>query len=842
MSLLTLFHFLLYMSFNAYTDAELVRWGFEAPFGGAVIHGRYDLTAEYLSNITGATVEVVPLIDDLELATAAGNGSLQMLQTGSGVYTCVEAKYGFVPLLNTLEPHAGRNITTVAGIIYARADDDSVNSIFDIKGKAVATGPFLYLSTFQSQWSYLKENNVDFFSEASAVLIATNPSTAVTDVASGKYPIGWTRAGLPEDMQAAGTLKQGLLKILNVKNYSDFPYATTTKQYPGNKISVSPNMSTGLQRALLSAFLTIPSPVASVGQYSQYVPSLPTTETLNMQNNIGLMQFPLKGCSSLTNAFAAVTCPVGYTKSSETSVMDNCKLQGVDCPVNYTCYCRPCFKNRTKQIGSLTKTQFIICLTVISTFFLLILILAASAIWALQSNLTSLLDFVQDSPCGLSALGTVYSGRFDGQSVVCKTVYRMPQGRVLPTALSCLLDSIVLRYKASLVTRRLPNDNENHICHVSSCGIRDRTVVILIPLVTLGSLSDLLNNPTVELPLSLTLRFMEALFLIIQRFHHLTPAKFGQTYDTGDLFISHEHGLLYSPGCYFFFSQLATNETNKKPYVTAPEVVLGQPISEQSDMWTAGLILYEILHRRPAFDDLEVDDVIMSMKKGDVRLPIIQQMHDVDALYDILRSCLERDPAQRPALTDCLHQIQQIATVIPRSELPPHLVSAMQGDKVVTTDVYKMVSLLCCEIDDVNVYDYMTEVAITKGLSLIPTAEHFKQCFVVAETLSEESEGTPQVYKLLDFLREVSIKHELLSFGLHCGDLRGTIIGDRYSFVGPTMAALRALQDFARGGEILCSEQALSAKGILNVELSPRAGMIKCRGQVPFRAMYAKLR
>ncbi len=838
--LLCFCHVLNALQVNFSTPTGLVRWGFEAPFGGAVIHGRYDLTAEYLSNSTGLTVEVVPVVDDLELAVAAGNGSLQMLQTGSGLYTCVEAEHGFVPFLNTVEPHAGRNVTDVAGIIFARADDRTVNSVADIRGRVVATGPFLYLSTFQSQWSYLLDQGIDFFSEASAVLISTNPSTAVVDVASGKYPIGWTRAGLPEDLQAAGSLQQGLLKILDVKNLSGFPYATTTQRFPGNKISVSPNMSTNVQRMLMTAFLDIPPSVASVGQYTNYIPSLPTTETLNMQNNIGLLQFPLKRCSSLTNAYTAVTCPVGFEKSSEASVMENCRTQGIDCPTGYTCYCRPCIRvMHSTKIGRFTKTGFIVCLTIVFALFFVILVLTAFFLRLFSSKLIRLADFVSDSTCGLSGLGPVYSGRYKGQSVVCKTVYEPPQRRFRIT--SIIQNMVILRYMASAVILRMPK-NESNICDVIGCGLDKNKVVVIMSLYTMGNLSDLLYNPTADIPLSLTLRYVETLLQIVQRFHRLTPAKYGQIYDTGDFLISHEHGLVYSPGGFFFFDQ----DEHKRSSVKAPEIVLGGQVSEQSDMWTAGLLLYEILHRRPAFDDLEIDDITASMQKGVVRIPIIQQLYDVDALYDIVRSCLQKEPMQRPALADCLSQVRQIASIIPDvpADIPPHLISAMQGDKVVTTDVYKKVSLICCETDDFSVFDLLNEVADSKQLCVIPTAEHYKNYFVAAETLTDEHspQHTPPVYKILSFLREVCSKHDLLSFGLHCGDLRGTIIGERYCFVGPTMSALRELQNVARSGEILCSEHALCTKGISNVELSPRTGLIKCRGQVPFRAMYAKLR
>jgi len=81
------------------------------------------------------------------------------------------------------------------------------------------------------------------------------------------------------------------------------------------------------------------------------------------------------------------------------------------------------------------------------------------------------------------------------------------------------------------------------------------------------------------------------------------------------------------------------------PYM-APEQARGKVVDKRADIWAFGLIVYEMLTSRRAFDGEEVSDVLAAVLRQQIDwspLPV-----DVPApLHQLLRRCLERDPRKR---------------------------------------------------------------------------------------------------------------------------------------------------------------------------------------------------
>lgn len=75
----------------------------------------------------------------------------------------------------------------------------------------------------------------------------------------------------------------------------------------------------------------------------------------------------------------------------------------------------------------------------------------------------------------------------------------------------------------------------------------------------------------------------------------------------------------------------------------APEVLLGQGYCEQSDWWTLGTILHEMLTGLPPFYDQHVDEVHRKIVSEPLQLPGSLSM----SAKDVLTRLLNRDPEQR---------------------------------------------------------------------------------------------------------------------------------------------------------------------------------------------------
>ena len=78
----------------------------------------------------------------------------------------------------------------------------------------------------------------------------------------------------------------------------------------------------------------------------------------------------------------------------------------------------------------------------------------------------------------------------------------------------------------------------------------------------------------------------------------------------------------------------------------SPEQARGQKVDRRADIWSFGVVLYEILAGKPAFGGDTVSDVLASVLKTDIDLKVLPG--DVPApIRQLLRRCLTRDRKQR---------------------------------------------------------------------------------------------------------------------------------------------------------------------------------------------------
>ena len=102
-------------------------------------------------------------------------------------------------------------------------------------------------------------------------------------------------------------------------------------------------------------------------------------------------------------------------------------------------------------------------------------------------------------------------------------------------------------------------------------------------------------------------------------------------------------------------------------WVQAPEVICGEPYTAQSDIYSFGLVLWEILTRKHPFkEEVRADTQIPSFIQagGRPHLP-------VDPLFpefsEIVSACWAQDPSERPPLS---HTLAQLLSLVPRFSIP----------------------------------------------------------------------------------------------------------------------------------------------------------------------------
>ena len=132
------------------------------------------------------------------------------------------------------------------------------------------------------------------------------------------------------------------------------------------------------------------------------------------------------------------------------------------------------------------------------------------------------------------------------------------------------------------------------------------------------------------------------------------------------------------------------------PAYMAPEQLAGREVSTESDIYALGLILYEILTGKRAFEAATLPELMKQRESGAITNPSTL-VRDLDPLIErVILRCLESDPDKRPAsalqVAAALPGGDPLAAALAAGETPSPQMVAAAGEK---TGLAPRVALAC---------------------------------------------------------------------------------------------------------------------------------------------------
>lgn len=248
---------ILFSSLLLVTHAETVKIGVLAKRGVDVTHKRWDATAQYLTEkISDYQFEIVALGFD-ELQHSVAEGEIDFVLTNTVYYVELEYLFGISRIATLINKNRGSlELTRFGGVLFTRADNHSIQNIHDIEEKKLgAVDPHSFGGWIMAKYELFSQGITE---EDIHLSFHDSHDAVVHAVLDGKIDAGTVRSDTLERMVEEETITLDQIHIIDQKNFSDFPYISSTSLYPEWPFAKLSHTSRELANRVLTTLLSLP--------------------------------------------------------------------------------------------------------------------------------------------------------------------------------------------------------------------------------------------------------------------------------------------------------------------------------------------------------------------------------------------------------------------------------------------------------------------------------------------------------------------------------------------------------------------------------------------------------
>ena len=723
--------------------------GLQGGFGVQTVTEQFTPTAQYLSEYLGQAVNVKAYAEDSQLMAAINSGAVDLFYSGPSFFTCQQAITEVRPLLSLVDNLQGQQLTVQGAAVYTKAGSN-ITTFQDLRGKIVSLGDLTQVTGCLAQWDTVQTAGIDLFTDTKALFFATSQPQVLMDVAEGVADAGFAGPASFYSQVSAGAFPESFFNVLEGRLEEGYPYPISAPLYPTALLSATTAIDLNTSNALLEALLSIDpdTPPAVAGQYygwtavADYVPIIELQRALNIYRTDSSDR---PYCRDVSDVYRSVTCPPGFQLNAKVPVQDSCAVAGITCPDDHRCVCNPCVSiPKAMQIGSLTVGQFapiLICSVLIPIFILLVWLRRRR----LRVDYIPFIDltFDQHRVLGKGRQGLVLKAQYKHDTVAVKraaprstggwSIFDLhtldssaPLEPLEPQPCATLLQHqcvVAFQWLAAclgFMTRRnrqalrmkqataMRHPNLLQVHGVSS-GADGNEALVVYQFAEAGTLFELLRNPSVDINLPFALTLARDIALGLQYLHTRDSPIVGKNLRS--------HHILIGAGfkCMLGISFNPHPEGGRSSLFQAPEILTGHPSSKASDVYAFAMLLYEIIHRKDAFDGEDLQAVIKAIKDAsaeEAKRPVLNTSipEEVELLF---QTCWSESPGQRPSFDEILVVLnkyayesisqqlisqQQQANSLLNRIFPEHTVKALQEGRRPSDREFDMVTIYFSDI------------------------------------------------------------------------------------------------------------------------------------------------
>ncbi|HYL76425.1 MAG TPA: protein kinase [Bryobacteraceae bacterium] len=278
------------------------------------------------------------------------------------------------------------------------------------------------------------------------------------------------------------------------------------------------------------------------------------------------------------------------------------------------------------------------------------------------------------------------------------------------------------------------------------------------------------------------------------------------------------------------------------PAYMAPEQLAGKEVTTRSDIYSLGLVLYEMFTGKRAYDAQTV--VEMTRLRQEAPPSLVTHVRDLDpAVERVVKRCLDPDPANRPpnalAVSAALPGGDPLAAALAAGETPsPELVAAANEHEALRP----MIALACL----VGILAFLAPIPFLVSQSawiaktpmenppeaLAQKAREFVQRFGYTRKPVDTAHG---FHYASDYLPDVERHGKAVSTLQHLS--QGSPAPIHFWYRTSPRYLIAAL--FGSNGDVSITDPALDLSGMVNVELDPSGRLIMFEAVPPQTEKFA---